>query len=219
QELLEFTRGLDFGRYIKDAEVQSMIDQVKRRIIELEGQQESNEERLREEHRLGGDGVDACREREGDPLDEAEIRLQAKIMKLTNKNLQAHEGSNSDGDPVAIGNNNLFEEDDNISVARTALSEGGRSVRSVHSTRSLAAVAEKARVGIITAGGGGGAGGAGTAPARLEKGLPSSLLSAGNDEEPVNDILVVTHQDDGGLRLGGKNTVSNLPYIRRNPAI
>ncbi|CAN0548490.1 unnamed protein product, partial [Ectocarpus sp. 8 AP-2014] len=78
------------------------------------------------------------------------------------------------------------EEDDNISIARTALSEGGRSVRSIHSTRSLAAVAEKAR---------------------------------GGREMPVNDIVVVTHQDDGGLRRGGKNTVSNLPYIRRNPAL
>ncbi|CAN0587975.1 unnamed protein product, partial [Ectocarpus sp. 12 AP-2014] len=36
EELLQFTQGLDFGRYIKDAEVQSMIDQVKRRILELE---------------------------------------------------------------------------------------------------------------------------------------------------------------------------------------
>lgn len=140
-------------------------------------------------------------------------------MKLTNKNLRAHEGgsSSSDGDPAATPN--PLEEDDNISVARTALSEGGMSVRSIHSTRSLAAVAEKARVGIITARGVGEDGGTGTAPARLEKGSSSCLMGGARDEEPVGDIRVVTHQDDGGLRLGGKNTVSNLPYIRRNPAI
>lgn len=132
-------------------------------------------------------------------------------MKLTDKNLLALEGSSS---VSAVGNQH--EDDDNISIARTALSEGGRSVRSIHSTRSLAAVAEKARVGIITARGAGG--GSGTAPARIEKGS-SSLLSGEGNEMPVNDIMVVTHQDDGGLRLGGKNTVSNLPYIRRNPAI
>lgn len=135
-------------------------------------------------------------------------------MKLTNKNLLALEGGGGD----AAGSDCRHEEDDNISVARTALSEGGRSVRSIHSTRSLAAVAEKARVGIISARGAGGGNGNDTAPARLEKGL-SSLLNGESNDMPVNDIVVVTHQDDGGLRLGGKNTVSNLPYIRRNPAI
>lgn len=138
---------------------------------------------------------------------------QAKIMKLTNKNLLAFE----DGDDSA-GGGNQQQEDDNISVARTALSEGGRSVRSIHSTRSLAAVAERARVGIVSARGAGGGNGTGTAPARLEKGL-ALLLNGESNDRPVNDIVVVTHQDDGGLRLGGKNTVSNLPYIRRNPAI
>lgn len=132
-------------------------------------------------------------------------------MKLTDKNLLALE----EGSGVSVAGNQ-HEDDDNISIARTAMSEGGRSVRSIHSTRSLAAVAEKARVGIITARGAGG--GSGTAPARIEKGS-SPLLSGGGIETPVNDIMVVTHQDDGGLRLGGKNTVSNLPYIRRNPAI
>eukprot|EP00903_Cladosiphon_okamuranus_P010952 g10344.t1 len=216
EDLLEFTRGLDFGRYIKDAEVQSMIDQVKKRILELEGQPEVDE---------GGDDdnsdMDGSRGTEDDALDDAESRLQAKIMKLTNKNLRALEDGGS-GAAGGMGGGNEREEevedDDNISVARTALSEGGRSVRSIHSTRSLAAVAERARVGIISARGGAGSGsgsGSGTAPARLEKGAP---FGDGNDAV-VNDIVVVTHQDDGGLRLGGKNTVSNLPYIRRNPAI
>lgn len=140
-------------------------------------------------------------------------------MKLTNRNLLALEDGGSDAAGGFSGNNQREEaEDDNISVARTALSEGGRSVRSIHSTRSLAAVAEKARGGIISARGGAGGGngnGSGTAPARLEKGAPYGE----SNDAVVNDILVVTHQDDGGLRLGGKNTVSNLPYIRRNPAI
>eukprot|EP00752_Nemacystus_decipiens_P004145 g3794.t1 len=213
EDLLEFTRGLDFGRYIKDAEVQSMIDQVKKRILELEGQPEVEEEGLGDDD--DHSDIDGRRGREGDALDETEARLQAKILKLTNKNLLALDG----GGGEAVGSGGT-EEDDNISVARTALSEGGRTVRSIHSTRSLAAVAEKARVGIISArGDGGGNGdGTGTAPARLEKGL-SSLLNGESTDAPVNDIVVVTHQDDGGLRLGGKNTVSNLPYIRRNPAI
>lgn len=73
QELLQFTQGLDFGRYIKDAEVQSMIDQVKRRILELEGQPEVDEEGPEDDKDGSGDrdlGQD------NDPLDEAEIRMQ-----------------------------------------------------------------------------------------------------------------------------------------------
>ncbi|CAM9177428.1 unnamed protein product [Ectocarpus sp. 12 AP-2014] len=210
EELLQFTQGLDFGRYIKDAEVQSMIDQVKRRILELEGQPEVDEECPEDDDDSSGD---RDRGQDDDPLDEAEIRMQAKIMKLTDKNLATLEGA-SDGTDAR----NQREEDDNISIARTALSEGGRSVRSIHSTRSLAAVAEKARVSIIRGSAGGGDG-TGTAPARLEKGLSSTLSGGGDREMPVNDIVVATHQDDGGLRRGGKNTVSNLPYIRRNPAL
>lgn len=134
-------------------------------------------------------------------------------MKLTDKNLRDVAMLDGSGDPVA-GESGNQQEDDNISVARTALSEGGRSVRSIHSTRSLAALAEKARVGIATARATGGS----TAPARLEEGATSGLGTL-DEETAVNDIVVVTHQDDGGLRLGGKNTVSNLPYIRRNPAL
>ena len=43
QELLEFTRGLNFAKYIRDAEIQAMIDQVKKRIFEIEGQPELDE--------------------------------------------------------------------------------------------------------------------------------------------------------------------------------
>lgn len=132
-------------------------------------------------------------------------------MKLTDKNLR--DAATLHGD-LTTGDCGNQQEDDNISVARTALSEGGRSVRSIHSTRSLAALAEKARVGIVTARAASG----GTAPARLEEGAASGLETL-DEETAVNDIVVVTHQDDGGLRLGGKNTVSNLPYIRRNPAL
>lgn len=132
-------------------------------------------------------------------------------MKLTDNNLRDMQKING-GDTAGGGSDH--QEDDNISIARTALSEGGRSVRSIHSTRSLAAVAERARADIETAR----AAGNGTAPAKLD-GARSGAGSDSKIEVAVNDIVVITHQDDGGLRLGGKNTVSNLPYIRRNPAL
>lgn len=80
QDLLEFTRGLDFGRYIKDAEVQSMIDQVKKRIMELEGQPEVDEEGVGD-HDNSSDS-DGSRGRESDVLDETEARLQVRFRIL-----------------------------------------------------------------------------------------------------------------------------------------
>lgn len=151
------------------------------------------------------------------PAAKTPTNQKARIMKLTHKNLREL-AALDDEDPAIMAErrHNNQQEDDNVSVARTALSEGGRSVRSVHSRKSLAAVAEKARTGIVAAVGGGGAH---TDQGRV-KGLRAA--TAGGDdstEAPVSDIVVVTHNDDGGLRLGGKNTVSNLPYIRRNPAV
>lgn len=69
QELLEFTQGLDFGKYIRDVEVQTMIDQVKKRIAEIEAQPKV------------GDNVDDEEGGEGDgrgrrPMDNAEARLE-----------------------------------------------------------------------------------------------------------------------------------------------
>lgn len=85
-------------------------------------------------------------------------------------------------------------------------------MRSVHSTRSLTAVAERSRVAIVATDDTN-QGGERTADVDGRDSGPSRT------EGPVNDIVVVTHQSDGGLRRGGKNTVSNLPYIRRNPAV
>lgn len=147
---------------------------------------------------------------------------QARVMELTDSNLRkiTLEGEDT---PATQAHEEEGVEDDNVSIARTALSEGGRSIRSVHSTKSLAVMAEKARTGILDA----------CNHHRSRKPevegvgediTPASRgLDAGRDdvadEFVVKDLTVVTHKEDGGLRLGGKNTVSNLPYIRRNPAV
>lgn len=128
-------------------------------------------------------------------------------MKLTDKTLREMAAIDGGGASAASCCSNQ-QEDDNVSIARTAMSEGGRSVRSIHSTRSLAAVAERSRENIAASCV---AGDHGSVAAQASSGI--------RVEGPVNDIVVMTHQDDGGLRRGGKNTVSNLPYIRRNPAV
>mmetsp|Transcript_6095 Transcript_6095/g.19224 ORF Transcript_6095/g.19224 Transcript_6095/m.19224 type:complete len:227 (-) Transcript_6095:120-800(-) len=80
-----------------------------------------------------------------------------------------------------------------VVVARSVLeSETGRSVGAIHSHKSLAAVAERSRV---------------------------ILEEHKHSEEGVHPPLVVEHADDAGSRLDGKNSVSNLPYMHRNPAI
>lgn len=57
-----------------------MIDQVKKRIIELEGQPEVDEEGLGDDD--AGSDMEGSREREGDALDETEARLQVCILVL-----------------------------------------------------------------------------------------------------------------------------------------
>lgn len=59
QELLKFTRELDFTKYIRDAEIQSMIDQVKKRIDEIETKPEGDEDGDK-----GGSAEDGKREAE-----------------------------------------------------------------------------------------------------------------------------------------------------------
>lgn len=58
-----------------------MIDQVKKRIIELEGQPEVDEEGLGDDDDNGDS--DGIRGREGDALDETESRLQVCILVLS----------------------------------------------------------------------------------------------------------------------------------------
>lgn len=136
---------------------------------------------------------------------------KARVMELTDKNVRELTAPEGGETPESEESQ---REGDNISVARTALTEGGRSVRSVHSTRSLAVVAEKARSVILSAC-------SGNRDTNLDD--REDRRSCDQDEKEketaLNDLVVVTHKEDGGLRLGGKNTVSNLPYIRRNPAI
>ncbi|CAM9261673.1 unnamed protein product [Chrysoparadoxa australica] len=193
EELLAFTKNLDFDKYIRDAEIQSMIDQVKNRITELE--------------------VLQAESLHSDDEGSEETHLEAKILSLTDANLRKIANSNQKGkQPTRAA------EDDVMSVARSVMSEGGRSVRSIHSHKSLAVLAgrardrlteEKAQYPVIPE----------------EKVLWHRHLSISSSAELLLliegalDVIIVTHKDDGGLRLGGKNTVSNLPYIHRNPAL
>ena len=80
QELLAFTQGLDFGRYIRDAEVQSMIDQVKKRIAEIERQPEVDDRAVGAD----GDGDRGSSGGDEDPMDEAEVRLEVSTQALYN---------------------------------------------------------------------------------------------------------------------------------------
>eukprot|EP00953_Heterococcus_sp_UTEX-ZZ885_P015177 8545-Heterococcus_DN1.PRE.3 len=193
-ELLAFTKDLDFDKYIHDAEIQSMIDQVKRRIQELE-KQEQADDTADNDNPDRPEVDDASTIGDTDNDDVQEDALAKRIMRLTDANLKriSSHGENN--------NNNNSADDDTVSgamsLARTVMSEGGKSVRTVHSTKSLAAVVTRSQA----------------------KQLGCIDESAANKMETAVNVKLILHKEDGGMRLGGKNTVSNLPYIHRNPAI
>lgn len=57
-----------------------------------------------------------------------------------------------------------------------------------------------------------------TAIAQRSKAALAETLSTVS-EEIIAPPLVMKHTDDAGARLEGKNSVSNLPYMHRNPAV
>ncbi|KAG5175572.1 hypothetical protein JKP88DRAFT_337645 [Tribonema minus] len=193
EELLAFTKSLDFDKYLRDAEVQAMIDQVKRRIQELEREAAAAAAAAAATEGENGDPDEASDGAE----DDAEAAMAERILRLTAANLKRVDGA-PDGD----------EPDDTASVlsmARTVLTEGGRSVRSVHSAKSLAAVVERAQTRLVTV--------------AQQQQQQEGRSPVANVRESGFVVKVAEHKDDGGLRLGGKNTVSNLPYMHRNPAV
>ena len=96
--------------------------------------------------------------------------------------------------PEANGSN---QEDDCVSVARTVLdSDAGKKVGAIHSHKSLTALAQ-----------------------RSKNAAKESEVDATIDEDVVPQPIVVKHTEDAGARLEGKNCVSNLPYMHRNPAV
>lgn len=85
--------------------------------------------------------------------------------------------------------------DDCVSVVRSLLeSDAGKLVGAIHSHKSLAAVTERSKNTLMD--------------------VPNCI-----HEEIVPHPLVIKHTDDAGARLEGKNCVSNLPYMHRNPAV
>lgn len=80
-----------------------------------------------------------------------------------------------------------------------------KSLRSVHSAKSMAAVmkqVEKRRKGQLS-------------PVAEASEPGGSKVPGAAVREPVVAVL----DEEGGQRLRNKNLPSNLPYIRRNPAL
>lgn len=86
-------------------------------------------------------------------------------------------------------------DEDVMSVARSVLeSNAGKTMGAIHSHKSLSAVAERS------------------------KSVFEGTLGIVS-EDAIAPPLVMKHTDDAGARLEGKNCVSNLPYMHRNPAV
>jgi len=119
-DLLEFANNLDFDKYIADAEVSGLIENVRTRIVELEAEEKLGEQAKSEasvDRRLGA---------------------EVKAVKLTVDNLK-HLDDRADAEPKPVA-------DDSASVARSLLdSDHGKELGAVHSKKSLAALAERSK--------------------------------------------------------------------------
>ena len=94
------------------------------------------------------------------------------------------------------------EEDDEAREAREAKEIGSvvraenSTMREVHSQKSMEAL-------VIS---------------RKAKG-PGKAADSADFEKGVEAPKIITHKEDGGQRVEGKNDVSKLPYMNRNPAV
>lgn len=104
RDLLDFAKNLDFERYINDMEIMTMMEQVKKRIEDLE-----------------------CSKLTEDKLEA--LRIQEKKERMSR--LRDTDGLSSceDDDPDYY----TVTDDDAKSVARSLMSEGGQSIKGVHS--------------------------------------------------------------------------------------
>ena len=87
---------------------------------------------------------------------------------------------------------------DEIAAAKAVL-QGDDELQAIHSTKSVVAMIKAARE-------------------KGNKGVSSDGVVF-DTSATKNEPVIVTHEPSEGSRVDGKNTVSNLPYLRRNPAV
>ena len=76
---------------------------------------------------------------------------------------------------------------------------GDDELQAIHSTKSVVAMIKAARE-------------------KGNKGVSSDGVVV-DTSATKNEPVIVVHEPSEGSRVDGKNTVSNLPYLRRNPAV
>ncbi|GMI44988.1 hypothetical protein TrCOL_g7683 [Triparma columacea] len=90
------------------------------------------------------------------------------------------------------------EDEDIKEIAMTAREEEG--MKEVHSLKSMKALVAQRKD-------------------KLEGGGSSIDPIPENDEATLAPPRIITHTDDDGTRISGKNQVDKLPYLNRNPAV
>ena len=87
-------------------------------------------------------------------------------------------------------------------LAARALLHEEEEMQAVHSTKSVAAMLKLAKDKIEAV------------RVSVKPGTPPPL-----EPRILNEPVIVVHEPSEGSRLTGKNEISNLPYMHRNPAI
>lgn len=87
-------------------------------------------------------------------------------------------------------------------MAARALLQEEEDMQAIHSTKSVAAMLKLAKDKIEAV------------RVSVKPGTPPP-----SEPRVLNEPKIVIHEPNEGARLNGKNEISNLPYMHRNPAI
>ena len=213
----------DYDKYIDDMEVATMMETVKARIAELEAAADDDEEFERFEQSTAAKGG----------------KLTAgKIEALQRKfGVSSSEEKKDDDDETKSVAMSVLSENRLVALVELVQLGARHSPCSlIRIVRGLGAIHSRKSVEALAAASQRKKGGTETAPFGLDMPVrqpvppaataPVSLASHRSQLGTVSEFetakaapVISTHTDDQGSRMANKQTVQNLPYMNRNPAV
>jgi hypothetical protein len=193
--LLSFVNGLDFEQYTHDLELQTLMDQLRKRIKMLELEKKKDETKLK-----------TCLDVSTGVINIFGYDVHSHFLKFIAIYFQSEDAaqrSEALGNSVVdflptevekVDDDDGDDADDTKSIANSVMSES--SIKSIHSKKSLTELISKARGRMMVM-------------ATIEE----------EGEDAILPPVVSTVTDDNGARMAEKKSIHKLAFKNRNPSI